>query len=199
MTSWARWRIKSPASPVFAQTVCSGADQRKHKSSASLAFVRGIHRWPVDSPDEGPVTRKMFPLDGVIMKYNMGYCNTLSGFDANRFEISKLISSSKLQTGFVVKIDYRQISNIWLHSFIRSFLTKYRVKYFVQILKYHTKRLKFQVLKHKNSDGSLFISMMYYVLCIRRTKYQKSNVSNFVLQLSLCNVLDSGVKSRMKM
>ena len=31
------------------------------------------------------------------------------------------------------------------------------------------------------------------------TKYQKSNVSNFVLQLSLCNVLDSGVKSRMKM
>ena len=25
-------------------TVCSGADQRKHQSSASLAFVRGIHR-----------------------------------------------------------------------------------------------------------------------------------------------------------
>ena len=24
-------------------TVCSGADQRKHQSSASLAFVRGIH------------------------------------------------------------------------------------------------------------------------------------------------------------
>ena len=28
-------------------TVCSGADQRKHQSSAPLAFVRGIHRWPV--------------------------------------------------------------------------------------------------------------------------------------------------------
>ena len=26
--------------------VCSGADQRKHQSSASLAFVRGIHRPP---------------------------------------------------------------------------------------------------------------------------------------------------------
>ena len=24
----------------------SGADQRKHQSSASLAYVRGIHRWP---------------------------------------------------------------------------------------------------------------------------------------------------------
>ena len=39
-------------------TVCSDADQRKHQNSASLAFVRGIHRWPVNSPHEGPVTRK---------------------------------------------------------------------------------------------------------------------------------------------
>ena len=48
-------------------TVCSGADQRKHQSSALLAFVRGIHRWPVNSPHKGPVTRKMFPFDDVIM------------------------------------------------------------------------------------------------------------------------------------
>ena len=40
----------------------SGADQRKHLSSASLAFVRGIHRWPVNSPHKGPVTRKCFHL-----------------------------------------------------------------------------------------------------------------------------------------
>ena len=26
-----------------------------------------IHRWPVDSPHKGPVTRKMFPFDDVIM------------------------------------------------------------------------------------------------------------------------------------
>ena len=45
----------------------SGADQRKHQSFASLAFVRGIHRWPVNSPHKGPVTRKMFPFDDVIM------------------------------------------------------------------------------------------------------------------------------------
>ena len=48
-------------------TVYSGADQRKHQSSASLAFVRGIHRWPVNFPHKGPVTRKMFPFDDVIM------------------------------------------------------------------------------------------------------------------------------------
>ena len=38
-------------------TVGSGADQRKHESSASLAFVRGIHRWPVNSPHKRRVTR----------------------------------------------------------------------------------------------------------------------------------------------
>ena len=48
-------------------TVYSDADQRKHQSSASLAFVRGIHRGPVNSPQEWPVTRKMFPFDDVIM------------------------------------------------------------------------------------------------------------------------------------
>ena len=47
--------------------VYSSSDQRKHQSSASLAFVRGIHRGPVNSPHKGPVTRKMFPFDDVIM------------------------------------------------------------------------------------------------------------------------------------
>ena len=52
---------------IVYSTVYPGADQRKHQSSASLAFVRGIHRWPVNSPHKWPVTRKMFPFDYVIM------------------------------------------------------------------------------------------------------------------------------------
>ena len=31
-------------------------------------FVRGTHRWPVNPPHKGPVTRKMFPFDDVIMR-----------------------------------------------------------------------------------------------------------------------------------
>ena len=54
---------------IVYSTVYSDADQRKHQSSASLAFVRGIHRGPVNSPHKGPVTRKMFPFDDVIMTY----------------------------------------------------------------------------------------------------------------------------------
>ena len=43
-------------------TVYTGADQRKHQSVASLAFVRELN-----SPHKGPVTRKLFPFDDVIM------------------------------------------------------------------------------------------------------------------------------------
>ena len=52
---------------IVYSTVYSGADQRKHKSSASLVFVWGIHWWPVKSPHKWPVMRKMYPFDDVIM------------------------------------------------------------------------------------------------------------------------------------
>ena len=53
---------------IVYSSVYSGTDQRKHQSSASLAFVRGIHRRPVNSPHKGPVTRKMLPFDDVIIQ-----------------------------------------------------------------------------------------------------------------------------------
>ena len=52
---------------IFYSTVYSDADQSKHQSSASLAFVREIHRGPVNFPHKWPVTRKFFPFDDVIM------------------------------------------------------------------------------------------------------------------------------------
>ena len=56
-------------------------DQRKHQSSASLAFVREIHRWPVISPHKGPVMWKMFPFDYVIMHWTeMNTVNLASFF-----------------------------------------------------------------------------------------------------------------------
>ena len=48
---------------IVYSTIYSGADQRKHQSSVSLAFVRGINWWPVNYPHKGPVT----PFDDVIM------------------------------------------------------------------------------------------------------------------------------------
>ena len=52
---------------IVDSSVYSEKDQRKHQSSASLAFVRGIHRGPVNSTHKWPVTRKMFPFEDVTM------------------------------------------------------------------------------------------------------------------------------------
>ena len=55
---------------VVYSIVYSGVNQRKHQSSASQAFVREIHRGPVNFPHKWPVTRKMFPFDDVIMNHS---------------------------------------------------------------------------------------------------------------------------------
>ena len=57
-----RWRLKSPAHDCLLNHSFRRRS-RKHQSSASLVFVRGIHRWP----HKWSVTRKRFLLDDVIM------------------------------------------------------------------------------------------------------------------------------------
>ena len=52
---------------IVYSSVLSAAVQRKHQFYASLAFVRRIHRWPVNSLHKWQVTQQMFPFDDVIM------------------------------------------------------------------------------------------------------------------------------------
>ena len=59
--------MTSPGFSTACSTVCLSVHQRKYQSSALLVFVRGIHRWLMDSPHKGPVTREIFPFDDVIM------------------------------------------------------------------------------------------------------------------------------------
>ena len=70
--------------------VYSRADQRKHQSSASLAFVRGIHRRPVISPHKGPVTRKIVPFDDVIMKFGHQIAKAVGLFEYKRHNLPNL-------------------------------------------------------------------------------------------------------------
>ena len=53
---------------IVYSSVYSGTYQKKHQSSASLAFVRGIHRWPVNSQHKWIVTR-----DVIMMQHNVDY------------------------------------------------------------------------------------------------------------------------------
>ena len=66
-SQWAQWCLKPPASRLLTEPFIQ-AQIKENTSSASLALVRGIHRWPVNSPHKGPVTRKTFPFDDVIME-----------------------------------------------------------------------------------------------------------------------------------
>ena len=83
---------------------CSGVDQRKHQSSASLVFVMEIHRWPVNSPRKGPITRKMFPFPGVIMFWLIGYwvkgnkfrCNFDQSTTVKKMNLKKVICKMRV-------------------------------------------------------------------------------------------------------
>ena len=84
---------------IVYSTVYSDADQRKHQSSASLAFVRGIHRGPVNSPHKWPVTRKMFPFDDVIMWYVYSFIiDFLCRFVTNQNTLLRTVRFSGIST-----------------------------------------------------------------------------------------------------
>ena len=84
--------------------VHSGADRGKHQSSASLAFVRGIHRRLVNSPHKWPVTRKMFLFDEVIMFYTHSMWQEITRkmwTFGNRVNLHILLQHNAVITGLV--------------------------------------------------------------------------------------------------
>ena len=96
---------------IVFSNVYSDADQRKHQSSSSLTFVRGIHRGTVNSPHKWPVTRKMFPFDDVIINVRILTHNNVSSWYAQNlrvvcisyiYQYNLLFSDNKNKTWLVV-------------------------------------------------------------------------------------------------
>ena len=105
-------------------------NQRKHQSSASLAFVRGLHWWPLNSPHKGPVTRKMFPFDDVIMEW--ANCVTRTGLlllvpDSNKKYLKSVLGKA-LQ--FVIGFNTAMIVYLLEFSVLRTFHTHHFEKQF---------------------------------------------------------------------
>ena len=98
----------------FYSAVYSGEDQRRHQSSVSLAFVRGIHRWPANSPHKGPVTWKMYPFDDVIVMYSQVARSVLyieTGEEKERAWVKQLGIRTLLIIQFFYWFDYIMIVN----------------------------------------------------------------------------------------
>ena len=91
---------------IVYSTVYSDADQRKHQSSASLAFVRGIHRGPVNSLHKWPVTRKMFPFDDDIM-FSAAICSVM--LLPHRWWPSCLLYSIAVDNGVILNVHSHQV------------------------------------------------------------------------------------------
>ena len=66
-------------------------DQRKHQSSTLLAFVRGIHRWPVNSLHKRPVMWKMFPFDVIMFLHHCFFIFEIDGLVQERHNSSALV------------------------------------------------------------------------------------------------------------
>ena len=140
---------------IVYSTVYSRADQRKHQSSASLALVRGIHRWPVISPHKGPVTRKMFPFDDVIMK-------GLSAVSENGKQIASCVRANRrdresvyliLNTYSLASSDGKLWSVIW-ESKVKTARFRYSTASFSKI---PTKSI--QKLCHEGGQWSVFCEL----------------------------------------
>ena len=114
---------------IVYSTVHSGADQRKHQSSASLAFVRGIHRSPMNSPHKRPVT--CFHLM-TSSWYCNGYCfwehtsrpvlPCVVGCSSNKYSqtsITRTFPANTHKMHPITRLEGRSMErHLWVHSLI---------------------------------------------------------------------------------
>ena len=138
--------------------VYSDADQRKHQSSASLVFVQGIHRGPVNSPHKWPVTRKMFPFHDVIMQW--GYRKHAKDVDvenAEAFSRNQLPQSYWWHSTVCLLYGFGRHLVWWVYYFanvivntklIKNFSCEYSLKYFLLRMSFITTKTSLPTSMH---------------------------------------------------
>ena len=91
--------------------------RRRSKKASKLAFVRGIHRWPVNSLHKWPVTGKMFPFDDVIMVYMPILTITATSNDRHG-----ILNTGQMSVCLILCLDWEQRNIKSLHycHFVRG-------------------------------------------------------------------------------
>ena len=119
----------------FYSTVYSNADQRKHQSSASLAFVHGIHRGPVNSSHKWAVTRKMFHLMTSSCA-NFSHTSGSETMNQNRDEIFKNYDPVQHSKTFIklAAVDDAAITGEYCCQYLSTHITIYYGYWFCQVL-----------------------------------------------------------------
>ena len=164
--------------------VYSEADQRKHQSSASLAFVWGIHRGPVNSLHKWPVTLKMVPFDHVIM-YSpvLDLWGTFTGYQASRktasFKQGRGIHSYKSPSSN--KLMY--YGSLWGSKFTNDI---WLLKYWVNALDHYA-----MISRVRCWISNLVMAMSYMIRVPHRNGFYDSRKAVFHLPCILLKYLPS--------
>ena len=153
---------------IVYSTVYSGADQRKHQNTASLAFVRGIHRWPVNSPHRWPVTRRVSSFDDVIMWISWLYC-TLCVFYLPVLNLMRPSDAymRRYSNHHWFNVVGRSQAIIWTNAemlLIEPLRTNFSV-ILIQIITFSFKK-KLQKCRLRNGGHCDFFSSYYYSLLL---------------------------------
>ena len=126
---------------IVYSTVYSGAYQSKHQSSASLAFVRGIHRWAVNSPQKWPVVRKMFHLRTPILRSRYIFRILQSNITfAYKWEIAIDVAVISLWGNAAIWCLYWHIWNNWFKLGNAVFDSKCTFRYWMLLFCYYRNR-----------------------------------------------------------
>ena len=104
---------------IVYSTICSGTD-KKLQSSVSQAFLRGIHRSPLNSPHKEPVTQKMFPLDDIIILCEIDRLFSFFRKDFDYPNLSSVEDDIQSSTYFKMKHFFRSIHYIF-HPWVPCF------------------------------------------------------------------------------
>ena len=113
---------------IVHSNVCSGTDQRKHQSSVSLAFVRGIHRWPVYSPHKGPQHGKCSHLMTSSWEHERGKVRQISMSNLGRHCSGYITFGQCIKT---ITNNWKPIENSspLCQTYIPTFVKKYKPKF----------------------------------------------------------------------
>ena len=121
---------------IVCSTVYSGADRREHQSSESLAFVRGIHQWPVNSPHKWPVTRKIWwrhhEHDGHLQKCCVEFPETHDSM-LKRPNRNYQNTTTSLSFALAVRLQNMSYSSITWNIFLHRIFDKYSLNHKCQI------------------------------------------------------------------
>ena len=83
-------------------TICSGADQRKHQSFASLVLVREIHPSPMHYPHKGPATKWFHCHIFFFVNPDHIWTNSPVAGDLRHYELESALNMAVAQTWLVV-------------------------------------------------------------------------------------------------